>query len=200
MQASYPPWFPGPALSISLSTKDYVIGPYMEANVVVSLQLFRVGSNSSHAWMSSSWSPVRLYSGEAMEPLIVCLLLLYILATSEVISGRVPTCDSAHSRRLYSATQLGNQAVSTMTWYPTQSHYHNTDLTSPCPILIMPSTWLGSDKYQFDKSLILTRLWIRTHDLLHAKPVLYRFGHRIRWTFDYIPKLIGLSADATDGV
>ena len=27
----------------------------------------------------------------------VCLLLLYVLATSKVISGRVPTCDSAHS-------------------------------------------------------------------------------------------------------
>ena len=41
-----------------------------------------------------------------------------------------------------------------MTWYPTRSHYPDTEPTSPCPILIMPSTWLGSDKYQFYKSLI----------------------------------------------
>ena len=31
-----------------------------------------------------------------------------------------------------------------MTWYPTQSHYPETEPNSPCPILIMPSTWLGS--------------------------------------------------------
>ena len=41
-----------------------------------------------------------------------------------------------------------------MTWYPTQSHYPDTRPASPCPILIMPSTWLGSDKYQFDKLLV----------------------------------------------
>ena len=27
----------------------------------------------------------------------VCLLLFYVLATSNAISGRVPTCDSVHS-------------------------------------------------------------------------------------------------------
>ena len=40
-----------------------------------------------------------------------------------------------------------------MTRYPTQAHYPDTVLTSPCPILLMPSTRLGSDKYQFCKSL-----------------------------------------------
>ena len=30
----------------------------------------------------------------------------------------------------------------------------NSEWTSPCPILLMPSAWLGSDKYQFYKSLI----------------------------------------------
>ena len=34
----------------------------------------------------------------------------------------------------------------------TQSHYPDTESTSPCSILIMPNTWLGSDKYQFYKS------------------------------------------------
>ena len=63
---------------------------------------------------------------------VCCLLLFYVLATSVVISGRVQTCDSAHSWQLYSAALLRDQATSTMTWYPTQSHYPDTQLTSPC--------------------------------------------------------------------
>ena len=74
----------------------------------------------------------------------VCLLSSYVLVTSKVISGWVPTCDSVHSWWLCSAAPLGNQAISTMTRYPTQLHY--PILISPCPILIMLSTWLGSDK------------------------------------------------------
>ena len=42
-------------------------------------------------------------------------LLFYCLTTSKIISGRLPTCDSAYSLRLYNAASLGNQAVSTMT-------------------------------------------------------------------------------------
>ena len=41
-----------------------------------------------------------------------------------------------------------------MTWYPTQSYYPDTEPTNPCPILIMPITWLRSDKYQFHKSSV----------------------------------------------
>ena len=85
-----------------------------------------------------------------------CLLLFYVLATANIISVSVPTCDRVHSWRHYSASPLGNQAVSNMTWPPTQSHYLDTEPTSPCPILVMPSIWLGSDKYQLCKSL----LWI----------------------------------------
>ena len=60
-----------------------------------------------------------------------------IKQTSKVISGQVLICDSVHS------WPLGEQAASTMTWYPTQSHYHDPE---PCPIIIV---WLGSDKYTF---------------------------------------------------
>ena len=84
----------------------------------------------------------------------VSLFLLNAQATSKVISGWAPTFDSLLSWRLHSAAPLGSHAVSTMTWYPTQSHYPDTEQISPCPILIMPSTWLGSDMYQFVKSLI----------------------------------------------
>ena len=86
--------------------------------------------------------------------MFTCLLLGYILATSKVISGWVPTCDSGHSWWLHSAAPLRNQAVSTMTWYPTQSHYPDTEPTHPCTIIMMMCTWLGSDKYQFHKSLV----------------------------------------------
>ena len=44
---------------------------------------------------------------------------------------------------------MENQAVSTMTKYPMQSDYPDTEPTSPCHILIMSSAWLGSDEYQF---------------------------------------------------
>ena len=36
-----------------------------------------------------------------------------------------------------------------MSWYPTQSHYPNTEPTHPWPIVMMPSAWLGNDKYRF---------------------------------------------------
>ena len=35
-------------------------------------------------------------------------MLFYVLATSQVISARVPTCDSAHSWRFYSAASPGH--------------------------------------------------------------------------------------------
>ena len=73
-------------------------------------------------------------------------LLFYVLATSKVISGGVPTCDSVHSWQLYSAASL---ATGSITYYPTQSHYPDTERTNLCPILIMLSDRLGSNKYQF---------------------------------------------------
>ena len=45
----------------------------------------------------------------------VYLLLLYVLATLRIISGRVPTCDSTHSWQLHSAVPLGNKAINTTT-------------------------------------------------------------------------------------
>ena len=49
---------------------------------------------------------------------------------------------------------LGDQATHTMTWYPTESLYHNTETISPCLILIIPNASLGSGKHQFFKSLV----------------------------------------------
>ena len=74
----------------------------------------------------------------------VCLLLFYVLATSKIISGCVPICNSVHGDFI-----LLPQATGTVNCYLTQLHYPDTEPTSPCPILIMPSARLGSDKYQF---------------------------------------------------
>ena len=65
----------------------------------------------------------KLSDGHRRDPLVgecyicwlVCFWLFYALATSEVISGRVPIYASAHLWRLYSASQLGHHAVGTVT-------------------------------------------------------------------------------------
>ena len=60
-----------------------------------------------------------------------------VLATSNVISGRVLICDIAHSWRLCNAALLGDQKASIVTSYATQSHYPDNEPINPCPILIM---------------------------------------------------------------
>ena len=85
------------------------------------------------------------------------------------MAGWVPTCDSAHSCRLYSAVPLENQDPPTR--YSTQSHYPDIELTLPCIILVMQCIWLGGDKYQFDK---FESTWNRRPDFPRGKPALYR--------------------------
>ena len=94
------------------------------------------------------------------------LLGCYILATSKVILGREATCDSAHSRRLYSAAALGVQATSTMTQNPNQLPYPGTGLTWPCPILVMLSAGLGSNEYLNN--------WVDSTGFRTFEPALYR--------------------------
>ena len=55
------------------------------------------------------------------------LLLFYIVGTYIVMYGCVPTCDSVHTWWVY---PLGDHNTSTMTWYPTQSYYPETEPTS----------------------------------------------------------------------
>ena len=71
-----------------------------------------------------------------------CLLSFCVLATFKDIR----ICDNVQYHVTYSASRLWCQTTSTMTAYPTQPHYPDTELTSTCPILMMLSTWLGSDK------------------------------------------------------
>ena len=98
----------------------------------------------------------------------VCWLLeLYVLATSKVISGQLPTFDSAHPWRLYSAAPLTDQATGTMTRYPTQPHYPDSALTSPCCTPLSPSTSRGSSiGYQLCKSLV----WFDRDFFLNYQP------------------------------
>ena len=49
----------------------------------------------------------------------------------------------------HSAIRLGDQAASNIIWYPTGSHYPDTEPPSLSPILIMSSIRIGSDRYQF---------------------------------------------------
>ena len=88
--------------------------------------------------LSWKWTVAKLLS----IPISICLLF-YVLTIIKIISGWVPTCDGVHTWRLYSATQLRDQTADTMTRYPTQSHYPDNVLTSPCPILLMQSARLG---------------------------------------------------------
>ena len=70
-----------------------------------------------------------------------------------MIAGQEPSFGSTHSWRLYSDASLEDQTVSTMTRYSSQSYYADTELASLCPILVMPSVKLDSDKYQVCTSL-----------------------------------------------
>ena len=74
-------------------------------------------------------------------------LLFYVLATSNGISGRVPTCDSANSWRLYNTASLEHQTP----WPDIPLSHIILTLSQPAlyPILIMPSASPGSRKYQF---------------------------------------------------
>ena len=71
--------------------------------------------------------------------LVRCEDVLHSCGTNSV--DGVPTCDNAHvhSWKLYSAVSLEHQATGTITCYPTQLHYPDTEQMSPCHILIMLS-------------------------------------------------------------
>ena len=51
--------------------------------------------------------------------------------------------------QLDNAASIGNKDAGTMSLYPTQPHYPDTELTTNCIILLMPRVKLGSDKHRF---------------------------------------------------
>ena len=93
-----------------------------------------------------------------------------------VIPGWVSTCYRTQLWRQYSSALPRDQATSTTIPFSTQSHYSDTELTSPWPILVMLSARLGNDRYQFCKSLV----WVGkdlTSRLYAWKSVLYQLSH-----------------------
>ena len=116
----------------------------------------------------------------AME--IGCLLLFYIRTRSKVISRRAQTCDGVHACRVCSTATLGNLASSTMILYPTQSHYPETELTSSCPITIILSTWLESDKYHL-LSHCLDSTKVRAHEVFSLHLPKWKTDALLLWPF-----------------
>ena len=80
-----------------------------------------------------------------------CLLLFYALATSQVTSGRVLTCDSVHSWRLYNAAPLGEPAAVTMIRYST------VILSWYCPNKFLPYH-INAKRCYLAKSITFIRL------------------------------------------
>ena len=86
---------------------------------------------------------IRTKSWQAYIMISRCWLIkFHVLATSRVIFRQVLTCDSAHSWQ-----PLGNHVTSTMTEYPIESYYPDTELTSSYQILLMSSAKLVSDNH-----------------------------------------------------
>ena len=111
----------------------------------------------------------------------VCLLELYILATSKIICRWILPCVSVHSWFLYSAAPLGDQTtIQHHDPISHQSHYPDVELTSLFHILIMLSASPGSNKCQVCKSLDCLNPKSNALDLPHEKPTFYRFSHRIQ--------------------
>ena len=107
--------------------------------------------NSDARWLEI---PLRYdHVTEANYVMHCCLYPLYTGLSWLVVGGlhpgniEVQISMGTNSCWLNSSAPLGDQAASTMTWY--QSHYPDTEPTSPYPILVMRSAWLGSDKYPF---------------------------------------------------
>ena len=108
---------------------------------------------------------------------IACLLMLYILVTSKVISGWVPTCDSAHSLRLYSAVALGIQAINTMTWFPTVTLcWHWVNQSFP----YLNNAECLARKWQV--STLKSMVWIRTREVRIPNLPKREMDHLLIWS------------------
>ena len=93
------------------------------------------------------------------------LMVVGVLQSGKILGHN--RTSTALSWQLNSDIPLDDQATSTMTWYHSQPHYPATDPTSFCPIVIMPNTWLGSNKSHFFKAIGLS--WPRLY-LIDSNP------------------------------
>ena len=76
--------------------------------------------------------------------------IVYFYSTNLATTGYQ---QSLYIQQLISTSEITTYSIMVyhLNWchHTTQSYYPDTEPTSPCPILIVPSAWLGSDKYQF---------------------------------------------------
>ena len=82
-----------------------------------------------------------------------------------------------------------DQAANTLTWYPTQLHYPDSEPISPFPILIMLKTWLGNNKYQ------IKSYWFDSTRVESRKVRISLNGRRTRSLLIWPPHLVRLSLD-----
>ena len=134
----------------------------------------------------ASWSDIDWQASDHLRGIqiwtetSIVLLLYYVLATSEVISRRTPTCDSAHLCHVdFTVLPHWKARPSAPCHAISPSHIiltlGQTVRVVVLGILMMPSTWQGNENYQFHKS------WVRTHDLPYARPMLYQFNLCCTW-------------------
>ena len=86
-----------------------------------------------HTWGAAEVTELRQWRYHYYSLVVRWGMKLFFTVMSQTQSGverLVPTCDSAHSLWLYSPATLGHQAAGTMTCYPTQSHYPDTETLS----------------------------------------------------------------------
>ena len=72
-------------------------------------------------------------------------MLFYILATFK--GGYRLVTVHIHGDLIVLPHWLGDQVVSNKTGFSTQSHNPDSELTSPCTILVILSVMFGTDKY-----------------------------------------------------
>ena len=82
--------------------------------------------------------------GQTNTVVIVAYFLLEFYTMA--ISGQRPTSNSAHSWGFHSVAPVGSLVP-----FPSQLHFPDVEVTSPCPMLIKLNPKLGGAKYQFCK-------------------------------------------------
>ena len=83
---------------------------------------------------------------------------------------------NTHLWGLYSAVPLGDQATCIMAWYPTQSHYLDTEPTSPCHILARKQRLLHKSLVWLDRG---PNSWSPGREDSATAPSIYILSHYI---------------------
>ena len=84
-----------------------------------------------------------------MPPIILIELSIVFGGVSRPGNIQVPASmgiDIVHLWRRYSDVSPGDPDTSIITRFPTKSHNPDSELTSFCPVLLMPSSRLGSNR------------------------------------------------------